>query len=196
MNRYELEMKLKEAANKGRLEGYNKGFEEGKKHPSFGGHPFPREFNGAVHIPSAPVATAPDGKYRCKVEVLRMQNMDAFEFRATLFIGRKYYNAKQIVSAETYYSLRNDRNGMTTYFNRWLDGAYAAMWKEFKKDVLFEFPNLDAEARTPQPRPGFFANLAGLRDPVPTLARPLHNEGTAILRREPEDIWDTQESDW
>lgn len=24
--------------------------------------------------------------------------------------------------------------------NRWLDGAYVAMWKEFKKDVIFELP--------------------------------------------------------
>lgn len=158
MNRYELHEKLKEAEKKG----YEAGLAVGsaKSKPGFG-------------IPPPVADPGASGKYRCRVEWSQMPNHAAYELRATLVVGRKYYNAKQTVPYDTWDQLRSERESFKGYLNRWLDGAYVAMWKEFKKDVLFEFPNLDAEARTPQPRPGFFANLAGLRDPVPTLARPV-----------------------
>lgn len=165
MNRYELHEKLKEAEKKG--------YQRGRDETLLQAASASRATTHAFGHPTPAADPSLTGKYRCHVEWSQMPNHAAYELRATLVVGRKYYNAKQTVPYDTWDQLRSERESFKGYLNRWLDGAYVAMWKEFKKDVLFEFPNLDAEARTPQPRPGFFANLAGLRDPVPTLARPV-----------------------
>lgn len=133
MNRYELHQKLKEAEEAGR----KVGFEEGRKQlpyrsPMGHGHPLPLPV--AQPIPSA------TSKYRCRVEINQSQNTAAYEMRATLFINNRYYNAIQTIGYEHYEQIRVN-GSITDYMNRWLEGAYLAMWKEFKKDVIFELPS-------------------------------------------------------
>lgn len=137
MNRYELHQLVKEAEEKGR----KAGFEEGRKQapfrpsliPGLGlGHPLP--------MPAGkPLPNTVGGKYRCRVEFGQCQHMAAYEIRATLFVGAKYYNAVDRLAYQTFEQLRVDGH-LPRYLNRWLDGAYVAMWKEFKKDVIFELP--------------------------------------------------------
>lgn len=129
MNRYERHIELKEAEEKG----YKRGRAEGER-PSFSyamGHPMPR------NVSYAPVA--PGGKYKCKVEISPNPNSAAYTITATLFVGNKYYNAIQHVSLHTIAELQGSGN-MPQYIERWLEGAYLAMWKEFKKDVVFDMP--------------------------------------------------------
>lgn len=134
MNRYELHQVLKEAEKKGYEAGRNETLRaQSMVAPS-------RGYNLGIPMPPDPSI---NGKYRCKVEWLQCPDKAAYEVRATLLMGKKFYNAIQVISYQTWEELRRS-DSFKDYIHRWLDGAYIAMWKEFKKDVLFEFPNLDS----------------------------------------------------
>ena len=137
MNRYELHQKLKEAETKG----FKAGFDEGRKQPAIAGlgHPVPRRMPSIEEM-QRPAATLPDGKYRCVVEVAALPMRGAYEVRAVLYIGRKYYNAKQIMERDSWQYMQANRDHFTRWIQSWLDGAYKAMWSEFKKDIVFDMP--------------------------------------------------------
>lgn len=133
MNRYELHKAMKEAEKRG----YEAGCAETLRKQQLS----PPKTSYLGSFGSAPGVSI-NGKYHCKVEWFQKMELAAYEIRATLIIGRKFYNAVQVVGYQTWADLQSS-GSFKDYVQRWLDGAYLAMWKEFKKDVLFEFTNLD-----------------------------------------------------
>lgn len=134
MNRYELHLKLSEAEKKG----YQRGRDETLRTAGMVNRATSHAYNLDPNL---------TGKYRCKVEWVQMPTMAAYELRVTLVVGRKFYNAKQVIDYMMWANVNETRDRFKTYLNSWLDGAYKAMWAEFKKDVVFEFPNLDEAAQ-------------------------------------------------
>ncbi len=122
MNRYELHKTIEEAREQGRLQGLEEAASRITQPGKIIGSP----------------ANLPGGKYLCRIEHRRVM-FDQHEVRVTLVIGRKYYTANQVFSDEFWMRLTKD--DVRAQLNRWLGEAFNAMWNEFKKDVVFEWPS-------------------------------------------------------
>lgn len=126
MNRYELHDALTKAKAEGIEEGKRQAERDDvRRTAGLGSHPMPRT-----------------GQPRLVAKFKRMDNHDAYELRATLYVGDKYYNAIQQVDREIIQQMISDKpHKRDEYINFWVQGAKNAILKEFEKDILYVAPD-------------------------------------------------------
>ncbi len=120
MNRYEIHQELEAAKKTGYSEGYEAGRLQGDSGRRFG-----------------------FGKPVIEAEFMRMPNHDAYELRARLVIGDKWYAAKQHIDREAILRLvAEQRKNSDRLISQWLQGATEALLKEFARDIQYKMPEL------------------------------------------------------